>query len=121
VIRTQSIMVSVAPDIVLTAYIHREHAFAVEESGGHEAYSYQLVCPQCRKTWASAIFMDETHGLVWPIAGFCEPCGGRDDWHPVPGSILPEFGFGLIDDVMLAKLPSHLLKREFDLHIKAFT
>jgi hypothetical protein len=57
---------------------------------------------------------------VWPVAQFCELCNERDDWIPVPGSLLHEEGWGIIDDSLLAALPEELVRREFLLHIKVY-
>jgi hypothetical protein len=97
-------------------YIHREHSFGDQM---HVACSEMLVCPRCRDVWAYLIFRDEVD--CWPTAQFCENCViAKDDWHPVPGSLLVEEGYGVIDDALLAALPYDLVKREFDLHLKAY-
>lgn len=95
--------------------IEREHSFADET---HVAYSYLLCCPLCSRIWFRHILRESS--FVWPRAGFCEQCAVTPDrLRPVPGSILIQEGLDLIDDQLLEALPPELLKREFDLHIKA--
>lgn len=96
-------------------YVHREHSFGGQT---HIARSHMLVCPKCRQTWAWLKFVDDT--LCWPQGQFCKDCGATDYWHPVPGSLLVEEGYGVIDESLLDKLPLELLQREFELHIKAY-
>jgi hypothetical protein len=99
-----------------THWVHRDHAYADQS---HVAHSQLLVCPRCCTPWAKLRFDDDD--LCWPMSQFCEHCPLRDDWHPVPGSLLVEEGWGVVDDSLLQALPLSLLKREFDLHLKAFS
>lgn len=98
--------------------IEREHSFRGQGDGWHEAQSVMFVCPKCLKHWATLRF----HGdeLIWPRAQTCESCLVNDEWLPVPGSLLEEIGWGVIDTSLLNALPEVLLKREFALHLKAF-
>lgn len=108
-IRTQSIFLG------SWTTVHREHSFGNQ---GHVAHSELLVCPRCHSVWGKLLFNDEQ--AAWAVAASCEACNFSHPFHPVPGSILTEEGFGVIDDSLLAKLPEALLRREFDLHMKAY-
>jgi len=117
VIRTQKIALNQGE--WASWYVHRDHAFCDQT---HVAKSHALFCPSCQEIWAILHFVDERE--IWPVAQFCEHCRpSRDDytWYPVAGSILVEEGYGVVDDSLLAGLPPELIKREFDLHIKAYT
>jgi hypothetical protein len=93
----------------------REHSFA---NHSHSASSYMLVCPICNTIWAKHIMADQS--LVWPYAQFCECCDVyADRLRPVPGSLLIQHGLDTIDESLLEALPTDLLIREYDLHIKA--
>ena len=83
------------------------------------AVSHCLICPACGRTWATLSFPDDR--LIWPRAAFCGCLNYRDDWLPVPGSLLVEEGYGAVDDQLLLALPPDLLRREFDLHMKVFS
>jgi hypothetical protein len=114
VIRTQHITIKGTPE----AFVHREHSYNGQTK---VAYSHMLICPKCCQIWATLRFLQDDDGLVWPVAQFCEECASKDDWHPVPGSILKEEGWGVIDNSLLAALPPELVKREFNLHMKAYS
>lgn len=115
-IRTQMVMVEGK-----TYYLHRNHAFPGHTlDGWHVASSQILVCPTCWEPWAVLKFVDDQQ--AWPTAQFCRSCSPPADnnWYPVPGSILVEEGWGVIDTALLAALPEDLLRREFNLHMKAY-
>ena len=96
--------------------IGRHHSFAGET---HVAISHILVCPACTRVWALLQFLDEP--FAWPRAAFCGCVHHADEWHPVPGSLLCEEGYGTIDDSLLSALPDSLIQREFQLHLKAYS
>jgi hypothetical protein len=96
-------------------FVHRDHAW----DEGHVACSELLVCPKCTTTWATLQFLDDD--LAWPRSQFCQYCGLSDEWHPVPGSLLVEEGWGVIDTALLSQLPPELVTREFNLHLKAYS
>lgn len=96
-------------------FVHREHAFGGDT---HVACSEVLICPQCGQIWARLKFLDDSE--VWPRPQTCELCTYRDDWLPVPGSLLVEEGYGVIDDALLTSLPDPLVIREFNLHLKVY-
>lgn len=98
-----------------TCTVYREHSF----SGGHCAQSHMLVCPCCCKIWGWFKVHDDE--LLYPRAQSCEACNVEDDWMPVPGSILVEEGWGVIDEELLKALPDELVKREFRLHLEAYS
>lgn len=95
--------------------VHREHAFGNQ---GHVAYSRLLVCPKCHEVWAKLLILEEPY--AYAVGASCERCGVSDKMHPVPGSILTEEGFGVIDDSLLDKLPPELVAREFRLHMNHY-
>ncbi len=97
-------------------HVHREHAFNDQMN---VACSVLIVCPTCHRMWATLKFVDTQ--IAWPRAQWCEGCNQKDPWHPVPGSILIEEGWGTIDDSLLAALPPDLVAREFYLHLKAYS
>ena len=99
-------------------FIERPHSFGGDPPG-HVAKSHVLYCPRCHTQWAVLYFDDDED--FWPVGQFCEECGVKDDWCPVPGSCLVEEGFGIIDEGLLAALPSALLRREFELTLKAYS
>jgi len=101
--------------------VHRHHSFG---SDTYLAKSHALFCPSCQTVWAILKFVDDTE--VWPVAQFCENCDPKasvlySPWYPVPGSLLVEEGWGVIDESLLAVLPEQFLKREFNLHLKAYS
>lgn len=100
--------------------IHREHSFGQPgEPPGHVAHSHCLFCPGCQGVWAWLKIHGET--LTWPVAQSCAQCKITDPWMPVPGSILAEEGWGLVDTALLSALPEPLLQREFVLHLEAYS
>lgn len=120
-IRAQKVVVQVGSEWLVTR-VHREHSFHQQT---HVAKSHALFCPACQEVWAILKFEDDDDDYVWPVAQFCEhhkPEGltKQSGWFPVPGSILVEEGWGVIDDSLLRALPKELLRREFDLHVRAY-
>ena len=101
-------------------HVHRNHSFGGDT---HEAKSHALFCPSCKEVWAVLRFLDENE--VWAVNQFCEHCKPEREleavWHPVPGSILVEEGWGLIDEALLYALPEPLVKREYLLHERAYS
>ena len=95
--------------------IVRHHSF---NDSTHVPVSHILVCPACTRTWAMLQLEGDT--FCWPRAAFCGCIQHTDEWHPVPGSLLVEEGWGVIDDALLEGLPAELVRREFDLHLKAY-
>lgn len=99
-------------------FIHREHSFNEQKN---VADSRVLYCPKCNMIVATLRFLDDEY--CWPVAQFCAACAPPADnpWFPVPGSILVEEGWGVIDEALLWSLPPELVEREFWLHIKAYS
>jgi hypothetical protein len=93
----------------------REHSYNNQLNVAH---SRVLVCPVCVASWA--VIKIEGSSMVWPEAQLCAYCGVADEWMPVPGSLLVEEGWGVIDDSLLEALPEVLLRREFELHLKTY-
>ncbi len=105
-------------DDFLTPFVfERERAFP-GVAGWYSAHSCCYVCPACGKVWACMLIDDEP--LMWPRAAFCRQHPIKTDWCPVPGSILTEEGWGVIDKSLLNALPPALLKHEILVHLKAF-
>ena len=98
--------------------VSREHAYGGNPAG-RVAYSHILYCPRCCKQWAALYFPDEKD--CWPRGQFCADCGVVGDWNPIAGSLLVEEGYGVIDESLLAALPIPLLRREFELTLKAYS
>lgn len=98
--------------------VERQLSWESDGTGYHVARSMALVCPTCGSRWA--ILRMENEEDTWPVAAFCTKHPKIREWQPVPGSILVEVGYGVIDEPLLAKLPLELLKREFELHLKAY-
>lgn len=121
-IRTQSISLFAQDgSTVIIAYVHREHCFAYDGVSAYLAQSQILICPKCTRTWAKLTFMDGLDQYHWPRAAFCNLCNIKHALCPVPGSIFVEEGWCIIDDALLAVLPAELLRREFELHLKAYS
>ena len=108
-----------SPSAGMSCFIEREHSFNGQMN---VAKSHMLICPKCKHKWAELELYPEDgqQELLWPVAQTCENCSIEDEWMPVPGSLLVEEGWGIIDDSLLAALPEELLRREFWLHIKAY-
>ncbi len=103
----------------MTYIVEREHSFQGHADGWYVAKSHCLYCPLCQQIWATLKFTDDT--LVWSRDQICEGCFiVKDEWMPVPGSLLVEEGYGVIDTALLDALPDELLKREVELHLKAY-
>ena len=96
--------------------IERHHSF---KESTHVPVSHVLVCPACTRIWAMLQLPEDR--FCWPRAVFCGCISHTDEWHPVPGSLLVEEGWGVIDDSLLNALPPELVKREFDLHLKVYS
>jgi|SRR6266850_4616976 len=95
-------------------YIEREHSF---NDCKQTAFSHMLVCPSCQTIWAK--FIIEKDRIVWPKAQFCEQCPIiSDPWHLVPGSLLVEEGWGVVDESLMEALPPELMLRELELLAK---
>ena len=95
--------------------VERWHSFS---NATHVACGEALVCPRCAKVWAVLALEGEEE--VWARSQSCGECRHRWDWCPVPGSLLVEEGYGVIDDSLLAALPFELVEREFKLHLEAY-
>ena len=88
-------------------------------SEGYQIYSGMLLCPICRTKWAELqIYGDHVYE---PRMVSCVACDWSDDLHPVPGSLLPnDTTSSGVDWALLDVLPAELLRREFDLTLKAY-
>ena len=106
-----------SPTAGFSTLIEREHSF---NNQLNLAKSHSLICPMCRTRWADLELQSEQCELLWPVAQTCENCQLVDEWMPVPGSLLVEEGWGVIDDSLLDALPEYMIRREFELHIKAY-
>lgn len=116
-IRTQKIVLFGGEEPMIF-HVHRHHSFGPDT---HVAKSHALFCPGCQTVWAILKFVDDNE--VWPVAQFCERCrppAFEAGWFPVPGSILVEEGWGVVDESLLTALPPELVKREFTLHLGAY-
>lgn len=103
--------------IVAQCTVQRHHSFGPDT---HVAKSHTLFCPRCCQIWAILKFPDDE--CVWPVPQFCENCQPEEGtWQPVPGSLLAEEGYGVIDESLLVALPPDLLRREFTLHLRNYS
>lgn len=100
--------------------IERERSWTFDEReprGYQYAHSVALICPRCLTKWAVLSFGDAEHHVQ---GAWCARCLPADPgFHPgtVPGSIL---GGWIFDQPLLEALPEHLLRREFELHLKEY-
>lgn len=103
------------PDIASQFECSRE-----EFSGGYPVYSGLMVCPVCALIWAK-LTMVETLGFYEarsiPCADHPQAC--HPDLRPVAGSLLDNPTCNGYDSPLLEAMPEYLLRREFDLHLKA--
>lgn len=85
---------------------------------GYPIYSRLLVCPKCCQPWAKlTVEGDAAHR---PEMASCMFCDWSSEASPVPGSLIV---YGItgdnVDWGLLAVLPENLLRREFNLTMKA--
>lgn len=105
-----------------TFYPDVAHDWAVQRealSNGYPVYSGLMVCPICCRLWAKLIMEDQAFFEARSIpceqhASACHP-----DLRPVAGSLLDNPTANGYDEPLLQALPEDLLRREFDLHLKA--
>lgn len=104
-------------------HVERERSWPSEfedSDGWNWAHSLVYVCPRCLKQWAVLHFPEDrdihVHG-VW-----CQrhrPEREHNLWQAdrvyVPGSLFPLY---VVDRPLLRVLPTPLLKREFELHLR---
>lgn len=90
------------------------------DSSGRHLYGKLLVCPRCCRLWAKMLIQNE--GYAHAITILCQDCEHFESYldSEVPGSLLEQGQHMHLDWDILDYLPSELLKREFDLHIKHF-
>src|SRR6266849_624663 len=106
------------PDIAETWLVSREDSIR-----GYPAYSGVMFCPVCCLIWAKLTIETGEFTLfrgarTIPCEKHSQAC--HEDRRPVAGSLLDNPTANGIDEPLLAALPPDLLKREFDLHLKAF-
>lgn len=97
---------------------NRPRSYESGYGGWMWAYSILLICPRCKQYWAELTFEGDKDS--WPRSAYCEHCAVVDKWHPVPGSVFVEEGWGVIDTTLLNTLPDWLVKREFNLHMRTY-
>ena len=93
-----------------------ERPLAFGEEEGRWAESYLAVCPICKAIWAEVKVEEMPQFNVRPM--LCSRHEPILPFNPVPGSILSEEGLGRIDEEMLKALPTDLLTRELQLHLR---
>lgn len=101
----------------LNVDLEREPFAWQEGRGGWPITSQVMICPFCLDQWA--ILVVEGKDYHRPDGVSCTLCARSTDSHPIPGSLLDIPGTGAIDCTLLDALPESLVKREFDLHLKA--
>jgi hypothetical protein len=89
-------------------------------SQGYPVYSGLMVCPECCQIWAKLTIEGEPFYEARSIPCVNHPTHSHPDLRPVPGSLLDNPTCNGIDESLLAALPEDLLRREFDLHLKAY-
>jgi hypothetical protein len=100
--------------------------YRVERPGFWKGYSVvprALTCPQCLDVWCTIIPEDnESPSCHDVVPATCVHCTAASRWmYPVPGSIINDWtGLGGWDDDLLEALPEDLVKREFELTLKAW-
>ena len=102
------------PDICHSWTVSRE-----DHSNGYPVFSKILICPICLELWAKITLAGDHFWCAHSIPCVAHPSGFHRDLRPVPGSILDMASAPGIDEPLLSSLPVELLRREFNLHIKA--
>ena len=86
---------------------------------GYILRSRLLVCPRCRSTWATVLVEGDLDAFATTAS--CYPCNWSNELFNVPGSILWSTETNeLTDWTLLEALPMELVKRELELHLKAY-
>jgi hypothetical protein len=102
-----------------------ETPFLVEREefiNGYPVYSGLMVCPICRKIWATLSLETGEYKLFHEARTIpCEkhPEACHPDLRPVAGSLLDNFTANGYDGPLLDELPEPLVRREFELHMKS--
>jgi hypothetical protein len=91
-------------------------------ASGYYRENRAYICPGCLKTWAKFLNRanHQVHYQLSPMV--CEDCPSLASpiIQPVPGSLISDWtGCGGYDYEMLAALPEALLRREFELTMRA--
>lgn len=102
-----------------TYAITREAFSWREGEGGWPIHAGAMICPVCLRLWATLSIEGEHSHELRGVS--CETCQWRDEFHPVPGSLLDNDTCNGIDWGLIEALPPELLRREFDLTLKAFS
>jgi hypothetical protein len=90
-------------------------------SQGYPVQSGLFICPECCHLWAKLTLAKETNFYeARSIPCHRHPSYSHPDLRPVPGSILDNPSCNGIDLPLLMSMPEDLLRREFDLHLKAY-
>lgn len=88
-----------------------------EARGGFHIGSRAKVCPHCLELWA---YMKAESDPIFGIESqSCSSCS-REYLLGVPGSLLDDRLSWTVDWDLIRYLPERLLRREFELHVKAF-
>lgn len=98
--------------------IEREAFTWCEHKGGWPVTSRAMICPWCCSIYAKLLV--ENHSGFSFEGVSCEACARPTDRHPVPGSLLDSSMTSVIDWSLVNHLPEPLLRREFELTLKAF-
>lgn len=102
------------PDVAESWALERE-----SHSQGYPIYSGVMVCPFCVSIWARLTIQGEAFHEARSIPCRRHPEACHPDLRPVAGSLLDNPTANGIDEPLLDSLPPDLLRREFDLHLKA--
>lgn len=103
--------------LACTVKINREPFAWCLGRGGWPLYNTVVICPVCLRHWLR--FQLEDHPRAWTCwCWSCQSCTAERT--EFPGTLLEIPGTGAFDEVLLEALPEQLLRREFEIHLKAF-
>lgn len=113
----QVITMTDIPGRQLCWQVEREPFSWREGEGGWPVYSRALVCPWCLRVWATLEVFGQT-GFVIDSS----PCEDCPQWHDLPpGSLLASQVCNGVDWGLITEMPEALLRREFELTLRAFS
>lgn len=104
----------------LHADFDREPFAWQEGKGGWPACSRAFICPFCLDQWATLRILQSGDPFSLSAVS-CTLCAHPTVLHPIPGSLLDIPGTGAVDCGLLSALPESLLRREFNLTLKALS
>lgn len=82
-------------------------------------HSSAKICPFCLKVWAVVSVPDFPRFSIDEVPCLSHPPKALRGYGDFPGSLLDDCGTQRVQWGMIEILPTELLQREFDLHLKA--